>query len=151
MRRFIAVLMLAGTVFAAAPIQRADAQWVFVARKVLGRVQHMQQGGQAGQPAMNVATVVLDAPAARVYAKAQQLAHANPAVTVLADDANLRRLDVAEGGIRVTLNVQALGDKVSQLVIFDSSPVGPDSATARTVAAVMRVCHELKKTCTIGN
>jgi hypothetical protein len=151
MRRLVTMLVLAGTVFVAIPIQQADAQWVIVARRVLGRVQHMQQDNQGGQPAMSVATVVLDAPAARVYAKAQQLAHANPAVTVLADDANQRRLEVAEGNERVTLSVQALSDKVSQLIIFGSGPPTQNSATARTVAAVMRVCNELKKTCSIGN
>ena len=107
----------------------------------------MQQGGQAGQPAVNVATVVLDAPAARVYAKAQQLARANPTVKILADDATERRLDITEGNDAVTLYVQTLSDKVSQLVIFGA---GASSPTARTVAAVMRVCKELNKTCTPG-
>jgi len=151
MRRLITLLVLAGTVFIAVPIQHADAQWVFLARKVLGKVEHMQQSSQGGQPAVNVATVVLDAPAARVYAKAQELARANPAVKVLTDDATQRRLEVAEGNDRITLSVQTLSDKVSQLVIFGSAPPSPNSPTARTVAAVMRVCKELKKTCTVGN
>ncbi|NCW90363.1 MAG: hypothetical protein EBV73_07465, partial [Rhodocyclales bacterium] len=60
------ILVLAG----ALPLT-AEAQWVLVARHVVGRVQQVtqQQDDAAGAPqrVTQVATVVLDAPASRVY------------------------------------------------------------------------------------
>lgn len=149
MRSMIAMMLVAGTIFTAVPGAPANAQWVFVARRVLGRVEQLQQSGQNGQPGSTVASVVLDAPAARVYAKAVELARHNPAVVVLSDDATQRRLVLAQGNVQVSLAVQDLGGSVSQLTVL--GPAGPDSATSRTVAAVLRVCKEMKKTCTVGH
>lgn len=146
MRPLTALMGLAGMIYIALPFAPADAQWVFVARRVLGRIEHMQQGGQDGQPATSVATVVLSVPADRVYAKASELAHRNPSVQVLADDPVQRRLDEAEGADRVALTVQVLNRTVSQLVILGSA-----TAASRTVEAVLRVCKELNKTCTPAN
>jgi hypothetical protein len=148
MRGVIVMMAVAGTLFAAAPIGPAQAQWVFVARRALGRIEQMQQSGQAGQLGSAVAAVVLDAPAARVYAKAASLARRNPAIQVLADDAVNRRLEFAESNEHVTLSVQDLSGSVSQLMVL--GPAGAGSATSRTVAAVLRVCKEMNKTCTLG-
>ena len=89
-----------------------------------------------------MAAVVLDVPAARVYAKAVQLARANPAVRVVSEDAAQRRLVIAEGNDQVTLGVQDLSGKVSQVTVL--GPGEPDMATSRTVEAVLRVCKEMK-------
>ena len=147
MRRLTLVMVLAGTVLSAVPFGRADAQWVFVARRALGRIEHLQQSGQNGQPTTSVASVVLDAQAARVYAKAQDLARHNTSVQVLADDPVERRLEIAQGSDRVTLSVQELSNSLSQLVILGTGMAGPDSPTSRAVEAVLRVCKELKKAC----
>ncbi len=65
----LAVLLgLAATIL---PVDPANAQWVFVARKALGRIEQMREGGQNNsQPAYDFATVILDAPADKFYAPA---------------------------------------------------------------------------------
>jgi hypothetical protein len=49
------------------PMASADAQWVFVARKAAQRIHHMTEGGIGGQPGYDFASVVLEAPADRVF------------------------------------------------------------------------------------
>ena len=50
----------------------AQAQWVAVARAVSGRIQQMQQKSADGKGGYDVATVVIEAPAQKVYETAIQ-------------------------------------------------------------------------------
>ncbi|GEP55131.1 hypothetical protein [Reyranella soli] len=79
----------AATLLPAAP---ADAQWVFVARKALGRIEQMREGQQSGgRPGYDFATVLLDVLADKVYATALELARKNTAVRVVMQDPAQRR------------------------------------------------------------
>ena len=152
MHREPAALLL-GIALAVAPLEAAQAQWVFVARRALVRIEqfrHEAPGGQpsVAQPPVEVATVMLEAPAQRVYAKAVEVARGNAALQ-LREDAARRRLEVSEGPHHVTLSVTSLGKKVSQLMIVASVLPSQGSDAGRAVDAVLRVCRELKKTCTV--
>ena len=119
----------------------------------LGRIEqlrHESPGDQssAAQSAVEVATVMLDAPAARVYAKALEVARRNNALQ-LREDATRRHLEVSEGPHHVSLSVASLSDKVSQLMIVANVLPGQESDAGRAVDAVLRVGRELKKTCTV--
>jgi hypothetical protein len=61
-----------------------------------------------------------------------------------------RRLQVAEGDRTATLNVVALNDEVSQLMVAGHAGPGEDSTTSRVIQAVMRVCREMGKHCQVG-
>src|SRR3954469_14163177 len=98
----------------ASPLTSADTPWVFVARKAAQRIHHMTEGGVGGQPGYDFATVVLEAPADRVFAVALDRAQKNRAVRILMSDAGARRLQVAEGDRTATLNVVELNEGVSQ-------------------------------------
>jgi len=66
----LSVLSAVAVGFAATllPAGPADAQWVFVARKALGRIEQMREGQQSnGRPGYDFATVLLDAPADKVW------------------------------------------------------------------------------------
>ena len=133
------------------PFAPADAQWVFVARKALGRIQHMrEESQQAGRPGYDFATVILDAPADKVFATALEMARKNTAVRVLMQDPGQRRLQVAEGDRTATLNVVPFSDDVSQLLIAGQAGPGEDSTASRVVQAVLRVCKEMNKHCEVG-
>lgn len=134
----------------------AEAQWVLVARHVVGRVQQVtqQQDAQAGQNApqqvTQVATVVLDAPASRVYQVATNATNSNQKVTVVSNDPATMTINLKEGDQSATLNVTALNKKVSQLMIVGSAPAGENPQTTRIVNAVLRLCTDLGKTCQVG-
>lgn len=134
----------------------AEAQWVLVARHVVGRVQQVtqQQDAQSGQPASQqvtqVATVVLDAPAKRVYQVATNATNRNQQVTVVSNDPATMTINLKEGDQSATLNVTALNKNLSQLMIVGTAPAGESPQTTRIVNAVMRLCGDLGKNCQMG-
>lgn len=132
------------------PMASADAQWVFVARKAAQRIHHMTEGGVGGQPGYDFASVVLEAPADRVFAVALERAQKNRQVRILMSDPVARRLQVADGDRTATLNVVELNEGVSQLLIAGRSRPGEEAASSQIVAAVMRICAEMGKTCELG-
>lgn len=132
------------------PLASADAQWVFVARKAAQRIHHMTEGGVGGQPGYDFASVVLEAPADKVFGIALERAQKNRAVRVLMSDPGARRLQIADGDRTATLNVVELSEGVSQLLIAGRSRPGEPAPSSQVVAAVMRVCAELKKTCELA-
>src|SRR6185503_10201998 len=132
------------------PIASAEAQWVFVARKAAQRIHHMTEGGIGVQPGYDFASVGLEAPADKVFAIALDRAKKNQAVRVLMADPGARRLQVAEGDRTATLNVVELSEGVSQLLIAGRSRPGEEAASSQIVAAVMRICAEMGKTCELS-
>ena len=149
-RRSVALSLAAGMLLAAVPFAPAEAQWVFVARKAAQRIHHMMEQGQNGQPGYDFATVILEAPADKVFNVALGHARNNKALRLMMVDPTGMRLQVAEGDRTATLNVVALGDQASQLMIAGTAGRGEDPTSSRVVAAVMRVCAEMKKTCSVG-
>ncbi|TMJ31910.1 MAG: hypothetical protein E6G95_02500 [Alphaproteobacteria bacterium] len=143
------VLAMAAVAFVL-PMASADAQWVFVARKAAQRIHHMTEGGVGGQPGYDFASVVLEAPADRVFAIALERAQQNRAVHILMADPGARRLQVAEGDRTATLNVVELSEGVSQLLIAGRSRPNEEAASSQIVTAVMRICAEMKKTCELA-
>jgi len=121
------------------PFGAANAQWVFLARKAVGRIEHMREGqASGGQQAYDFATVILEAPADKVFATALELARKNPAVRVVMQDPGQRRFQIAEGDRTATLNVVPFSDDVSQLLIAGHAGPGEGSTASRVVQAVLR-------------
>jgi hypothetical protein len=144
------LLVLAAAAFLL-PMASADAQWVFVARKAAQRIHHMTEGGVGGQPGYDFASVVLEAPADRVFAVALDRAQKNREIRILMSDPFARRLQVAQGDRTATLNVVELNDGVSQLLIAGRSQPNEQAASSQIVAAVMRICAEMGKTCELSH
>jgi hypothetical protein len=128
----------------------AEAQAVFIARKAVQRIHRMAESGSNGQPGYDFATVVLEAPADKVFAVALERARNNRAVRIVMADAAARRLQIAQGDRMATLNVVEMGEGLSQLMIAGRTKAGEEAASSEVVAAVMRVCTELKKTCELA-
>jgi hypothetical protein len=128
----------------------AEAQAVFIARKAVQRIHRMTEEGTGGQPSFDFASVVLEAPADKVFAIALERAQKNRAVRVVSVDPGARRLQITEGDRTATLNVVEMDDQLSQLMIAGRTRPGEPAASSQVVAAVMRVCAELKKTCELA-
>ncbi len=68
LKPLVATAMLASL---ALPFAPAEAQWVFVARKALGRIHQMTEGSQPdGRAGYDFATVLLDAHADKIFSTA---------------------------------------------------------------------------------
>lgn len=150
MKRIGLIAFVLGAAIGASP---AQAQWALLAKRAIGRVQQMQEQPQAGQAApqgnYDVATVVLAAPADRIYASAlDHIAH-NPQLRIVAQDPKARTLQLTNGVRSAGLTVTPLGPKLSQLLVASVRPPGDSSATSIVVDGVMRVCAQMKMKCTV--
>jgi hypothetical protein len=128
----------------------AQAQWVAVARAVSGRIQQMAQRSEDGKGGYDVATVVIEAPAEKVYQTALQRLQAHAAaVKVIRQDDKKREVAFTNGVQTAGLQANPLGDKLTQLVV--ASTLGPEepSATSLVVKSIQNVCAELKVECTL--
>ncbi len=148
-REVALIAVVCGAVVSASP---AQAQWALLAKRAIGRVQQMQEQaapGQASQGTYDVATVVLAAPAERVYATALEHIRHNAELRIVAQDPKARQLQITNGVRSAGLTVTPLGPKLSQLVVASVRPPGDSSATSIVVDGVMRVCAQLKVKCTL--
>lgn len=150
MRRAIAATVIACAALSFQGVAAAQTPWAFVARRALGRIEQLRQPPQGTQPGSEVATVLLDVPADRVFAKVNEMVRANHAVRVLATDAAGRRYDLAQGDRTVSLTVASLGDHLSQLLIVGNVVPGEPSATSHVVRTVLRVCADLHRQCSLS-
>jgi hypothetical protein len=126
----------------------ASAQWVMVAKKVSGRVQQMNHRPANGA-GYDVATVVLEAKADKVYATALSSLKAHPGITVTMNNDTVRKIDFTNGQQDASLQATPLGDKLTQLVIASNLTASEPSATSLVVQGVMKVCAQLKVECTL--
>lgn len=137
----------------------AEAQWIFVAHRAMNRIQQVTQdpdNGQgqnasAPQRVTQVATVILDVPAKRVFEVATNATNRNQNVTVVSNDPASMTIKVKEGDQSATLAVSALNKNVSQLMIVGSAPAGQNPQTSRIVNAAMNLCNDMGKKCELGS
>ena len=148
-RRMTALAIAAGTLLAVLPIAPADAQWVLIGRRAIGRVHQIVQGATDGKPGLDIASVVLDAPAAKVYATMTSLVHQNTAMRIVKEEPAKLEIVVAEGDRSAHLSVIKLSDDLSQLMVVGKAGPGEDSTSSRVVSRVLQVCQEMQKQCSV--
>lgn len=98
-------------------------------------------------PTYDVATVVLEANADKVYRTVIETVHAHPENRIVNEDDPGRQLDVTNGKQTVGIHVFALQDKVSQLMIASALKPGEQSPTSFAAKRVLAVCASLHVTC----
>ena len=131
-------------------VANAQGQWVAVARAVSGRIQQMQQKGANGQGGYDVATVVIEASAQKVYETALQRLQAHSAeVKLIEQNAKKRIVAFTNGAQTASLQANPLGDKLTQLVVASTLDPTQPSATSLVVKSIQNVCAELKVECTL--
>lgn len=147
MRRLIAIALTIVTPLALFPAVPAQAQWVLLARRAIGRVEKLAQGGTDKQSGYDVATVILDANADKVFRTAVDALRKNPALTIVTEDHAARKVEFSNGQRQAGITVTALGDKLSQLLVASTVLPGESSATSIVVDGVLRVCAQMKVHC----
>lgn len=128
----------------------SQAQWVAVAHAVSGRIQQMQQKNANGPGGYDVATVVIEANAQRVYDTAVQRLQAHAAaVKVIEQNPRKRVVAFTNGTQTASLQANPLSDKITQLVVASTLDPAQPSATSLVVKSIQQVCTELKVECTL--
>jgi hypothetical protein len=126
----------------------ASAQWVMVARAVSGRVQQMSHKPANGT-GYDVATVVLEAKADKVYATALSSLKTHPGITITKNNDQQRKIEFTNGQQYASLQATPLGEKITQLVIASTLTASEPSATSLVVQGVLKVCGDLKVECKV--
>lgn len=140
---FLTVLLLLSGV--------ADAQMIFLGRKALGKVRQLtgeMKGSQ--QPGYDVATVVLEARADKVYSTAVNVMQANKDWTITRKDDKSRSLEFSDGKRTAGVQVSSLDEQLSQLLIVSSVTSGKTDATSLVLNGVLRVCKEMGVHCELA-
>jgi hypothetical protein len=123
-------------------------QWVKVARAASNRIQHMSQKSSGG--GYDVATVILEAPSTRVYDRAITSLHARSDITIIKNDSKKGKIQFEKGQQVVGLQITALSDKLTQLVVASNvSDTSHTSGTSLVVDAIVHICEEVNVQCSV--
>jgi hypothetical protein len=130
----------------------ADAQMVFLGRKALGKVRQLtgeMKGSQ--QPGYDVATVLLEARADKVYSTAVNVLQANKDWTITQKDDKSRSVEFSDGKRTAGMQVSSLDDNLSQLLIVSTVTSGKTDTTSLVLNGVLRVCKEMGVHCQLAD
>jgi len=146
-RNGIVVAVLALTAWA----DVAQAQWVFLARHAVGRIEQMSQTSPKGDTAFDTASVIVDVPINRVFETVQRSIRGAQGVTVTRDDPVARRVEFTDGTRNAGIQAISLGDNLTQLMVSSAHSVGPDSPTIQIVERIVAVCKQMGVECSRGS
>jgi hypothetical protein len=144
--RSIAALLAFSLLAATVPAAVAT-PWAMIAGRVIGRVEKMTKPPEGDQPGIDVATVVLNAEASKVYATTVALLHKNGQVHVVSENAVRRVVDFSSGERSASITVTELGTRLSQMIVAAAIKPGQAPATDQIVGGILRVCRSMKITC----
>jgi hypothetical protein len=141
----VAVLLGAAAMLASSV---ADAQWVMLARHVVGRVEQMsQQSPQAGGANYDSAAVMLEAPADKVYAAVLRGMGNAQGIRITREDAAERLIQFTNGQQIAGIKVSPLGDNLTHMMISSAHTGNQPDASALVMNAVLRVCKDMSVEC----
>jgi hypothetical protein len=129
----------------------AEAQWVLLARRAVGRVEQMsQQSPQSGGPSYDSAAVMLEAPADKVYAAAVRGVKGAEAkgIRITREDNSAMVVQFTNGEQVAGIKVSPLGDNLSHLLVTSAHNGAQPNAAALVMDSVLRVCKEMDVECT---
>ena len=127
----------------------AEAQWVMIARRAVGRVEQMsQQSQQPDGASYDSAVVLIEAPADKVYAAVLRgLANNQQGVKITSENPQQRLVQFTNGQQIAGIKVSALSDDLTHLLISSAHKGNQPGAAALVMNSVLRVCAEMKVEC----
>ena len=126
----------------------AEAQWVLVARKVVGRVEQMSQSQGGAGASYDSAALMLEAPADKVWdAVLRGLRSNTQGVTVTQENAADHVVQFTNGQQIAGIKVSSIGDNLTHLMISSAHTGDQPNAAALVLSSVLRVCKEAGVEC----
>lgn len=126
----------------------AEAQWVMLARRAVGRVEQMsQQAGAANGPAYDTAAVLLEAPPDKVYAAVLRGLRGRTDLSITREDAPAHIVQFTNGAQIAGINVTGVGDNLTHVMITSAHVGAQPDAAALVLNAVLRVCKDMNVEC----
>ena len=125
----------------------AEAQWVMLARRAVGRVEQMSQQGQQNGASYDTAAVMLEVPADKVYAAVVRGVGSAEGIRITSQDPSQRMIQFTNGQQVAGIKVSALGDDLTHLLITSAHTGSQPNASALVMNSVLRVCKEMNVEC----
>lgn len=126
----------------------ADAQWVLLARRAVGRVEQMsQQSQEATGPSYDAAAVMLEAPMDKVYAAVVNGLAGKPDLKVTREDRTAGLVQFTNGQQIAGIKLAALGDNLTHMMISSAHTGTQPDASVLVLNAVLRVCKDMNVEC----
>jgi hypothetical protein len=125
----------------------ADAQWALVARRVIGRVDQMSQQQENGGAAYDTAAVMIEVPADKVYAVALRNLAAQSNIRITDRNDSARLVQFTNGTQIAGLQVSALSDNLSHLMITSAHTGTQQDASKILLDRVLKLCAEMNVEC----
>lgn len=140
-------LVFAAGIAALLASQWAEAQWVMLARRAVGRVEQMSQSQGTDGASYDSAAVMIDAPADKVWAAVLRGIKNRSDLSVTREDAAARLIQFSSGKQIAGIKVSALGDDLSHLLVSSAHTGSQPDAAALVSNSVLRVCKEMNVEC----
>ena len=126
----------------------AEAQWVMLARRAVGRVEQMsQQSAQPNGASYDTAAVMLEVPASKVYGAVVTGLRNRPEMRITREDAAAQIVQFTNGQQIVGINVSPIGDNLTHMMITSAHTGTQPDAAALVLNAVLRVCKDMNVEC----
>jgi len=146
-RHHLHLTMAALAVFTTIASSIAEAQWVMLARRAVGRVEQMSQQQPNGGLAYDSAAVMVEVPADKVYAVATRNIRASPGITVTEQNDTQRLIQFTNGEQIAGLQINALSDNLSHILISSAHSGKQQNAAALILERVLNLCKEMNVEC----
>jgi hypothetical protein len=124
----------------------AEAQWVLLARRAVGRVEQMSQQ-QTNGASYDTAAVMLEAPADKVFAAVQRGLQNRSDLRITSEDSRQGLVQFTNGQQIAGIKVSALGDNLSHLLVTSAHSGQQPNAAALVSDSVLRVCRDMNVEC----
>jgi len=126
----------------------AEAQWVMLARRAVGRVEQMsQQSPQSGGASYDSAAVMLDASANKVYTAVLRGLQNAQGVTITREVPTEGLVEFTNGQQVAGIKVSALSDELTHMMITSAHTGNQPNAAALVMNGVLRVCRDMNVEC----
>lgn len=126
----------------------ADAQWVLVARRAVGRVEQMsQQSPQPGGASYDSAAVMLEVPVDKVYAAVVNGLANKPELRVTREDRSSWLVQFTNGQQIAGIKLSPLTENLTHMMISSAHNGTQPDASALVLNAVLRVCKDMSVEC----
>ena len=129
----------------------AQAQWVMLARRAVGRVEQMSQKAADGKTTYDTATVIVEVPTDKVFAVVQRQVRAAPGIKVTNEAPVARRIEFTNGPQFAGVQAISLGDNLTQLLVSSAHSAAPDAPTPTIVQHIIAACREMNVECSRGS
>jgi hypothetical protein len=130
----------------------ADAQWVYLGRKALGKVRHLSnEVKNSQQPGYDVASVLLEARAENVFSTAVTMLQSHKEWKITQRDEKTRSIEFTDGKTTAGMQVSRLEDHLTQIIVVSTGAPGKTGPASLVVNGILRVCREMNINCELAD